>query len=95
MISANGVTLQYGKRILFENVNIMFSPGNCYGLIGANGSGKSTLVNGILHPALTRLLHGAREVPGKHRSLAGHELVDKVIDIKPEPYPGKNDKADT
>ena len=39
MISANGVTLQYGKRVLFENVNIMFSPGNCYGLIGANGSG--------------------------------------------------------
>lgn len=44
MISANGVTLQYGKRILFENVNIMFTPGNCYGLIGANGSGKSTFL---------------------------------------------------
>ena len=44
MISANGVTLQYGKRVLFENVNIMFSPGNCYGLIGANGSGKSTFL---------------------------------------------------
>jgi len=44
MISANGVTLQYGKRVLFENVNIMFTPGNCYGLIGANGSGKSTFL---------------------------------------------------
>ncbi len=44
MISANGVTLQYGKRVLFENVSIMFSPGNCYGLIGANGSGKSTFL---------------------------------------------------
>lgn len=44
MISANGVTLQFGKRVLFENVNIMFSPGNCYGLIGANGSGKSTFL---------------------------------------------------
>ncbi|MCA9407545.1 MAG: ATP-binding cassette domain-containing protein [Candidatus Omnitrophica bacterium] len=42
MISANGVTIQFGKRKLFENVNISFSPGNCYGLIGANGSGKST-----------------------------------------------------
>lgn len=44
MISASGVTLQFGKRILFENVNIMFTPGNCYGLIGANGSGKSTFL---------------------------------------------------
>ncbi len=44
MISASKITLQYGKRTLFENVNIMFSPGNCYGLIGANGSGKSTFL---------------------------------------------------
>lgn len=44
MIAANGITLQYGKRVLFENVNIMFTPGNCYGLIGANGSGKSTFL---------------------------------------------------
>ncbi len=44
MISASGVTLQYGKRVLFENVNIMFTPGNCYGVIGANGSGKSTFL---------------------------------------------------
>lgn len=44
MISAQKVLLQYGKRKLFENVNITFSPGNCYGLIGANGSGKSTFL---------------------------------------------------
>jgi len=44
MISASGVTLQFGQRVLFEDVNIMFSPGNCYGLIGANGSGKSTFL---------------------------------------------------
>lgn len=44
MIAASGITLQYGKRVLFENVNIQFSPGNCYGLIGANGSGKSTFL---------------------------------------------------
>ncbi len=44
MISTSGVTLQYGKRVLFENVNIQFMPGNSYGLIGANGSGKSTFL---------------------------------------------------
>jgi len=44
MISVNGVTLQYGKRVLFENVNFTCTPGNCYGLIGANGSGKSTFL---------------------------------------------------
>lgn len=44
MIATNGVTLQYGQRRLFENVSITFSPGNCYGLIGANGSGKSTFL---------------------------------------------------
>ena len=44
MISTNGVTLRYGKRALFEDVNIKFTPGNCYGLIGANGAGKSTFL---------------------------------------------------
>ncbi len=44
MISVNNVSLQYGGRKLFSNVNIVFSPGNCYGLIGANGSGKSTFL---------------------------------------------------
>lgn len=44
MISANNVTLSYGKRVLFKDVNIKFTPGNCYGLIGANGAGKSTFL---------------------------------------------------
>ncbi|MBU1853942.1 MAG: ATP-binding cassette domain-containing protein, partial [Candidatus Omnitrophica bacterium] len=44
MISSNGISLRYGSRKLFSNVNIVFSPGNCYGLIGANGSGKSTFL---------------------------------------------------
>ena len=44
MISANNVTLQFGKRVLFEGVSITFNPGNCYGIIGANGSGKSTFL---------------------------------------------------
>ena len=44
MIATTGISLQFGKRRLFENVAITFSPGNCYGLIGANGSGKSTFL---------------------------------------------------
>ncbi len=44
MISANNVTLRIGKKALFEDVNIKFTEGNCYGLIGANGSGKSTFL---------------------------------------------------
>lgn len=44
MISANGITLRIGKKALFEDVNIKFTEGNCYGLIGANGAGKSTFL---------------------------------------------------
>jgi len=44
MIYANNVTLAYGKRVLFKDVNIKFTSGNCYGLIGANGAGKSTFL---------------------------------------------------
>ena len=53
MISANNVTLRLGKKALFEDVNIKFTEGNCYGLIGANGAGKSTflrILNGQLEP---------------------------------------------
>jgi ATPase subunit of ABC transporter with duplicated ATPase domains len=44
MLKTHDISLRYGKRILFENVTTKFSPGNCYGVIGANGSGKSTLL---------------------------------------------------
>ena len=44
MISVNNVSLRFGKRILFENVNMKFTEGNCYGIIGANGAGKSTFL---------------------------------------------------
>ena len=43
MLSANNITLQYGKRVLFDEVNIKFNGENCYGVIGANGAGKTTL----------------------------------------------------
>ena len=42
MLQVNNVSLKFGNRTLFEDVNIKFTSGNCYGLIGANGSGKST-----------------------------------------------------
>ena len=44
MIAANNVSLQYGKRVLFDEVNIKFTNGNCYGILGANGAGKSTFL---------------------------------------------------
>ena len=44
MIAANNVTLRLGKKALFEDVNIKFTEGNCYGIIGANGAGKSTFL---------------------------------------------------
>ena len=53
MISANNVTLRFGKKALFEEVNIKFTEGNCYGIIGANGAGKSTflkILNGQIEP---------------------------------------------
>ncbi|MBA9078724.1 MULTISPECIES: ABC-F family ATP-binding cassette domain-containing protein [Rufibacter] len=65
MISTNNVSLSYGKRTLFEDVTIKFSPGNCYGLIGANGAGKSTflkILSGEIDPNT-----GTVEIPSKMR----------------------------
>ena len=53
MISARNITLSYGKRVLFDEVNINFTKGNCYGVIGANGAGKSTflkILSGEIEP---------------------------------------------
>jgi ATPase subunit of ABC transporter with duplicated ATPase domains len=53
MISANNITLAFGKRVLFDEVNINFTKGNCYGIIGANGAGKSTflkILSGEIEP---------------------------------------------
>ena len=53
MITVSNVGLRYGDRKLFEDVNIKFNPGNCYGLIGANGAGKSTflkILSGEIEP---------------------------------------------
>lgn len=68
MISTSGVTLQFGKRVLFKDVSIKFTPGNCYGVIGANGAGKSTflkLLSGDIEPT-----KGAIDItPGERMSV--------------------------
>jgi ATPase subunit of ABC transporter with duplicated ATPase domains len=64
MISAANITLAYGKRTLFKDVNIQFTPGNCYGLIGANGTGKSTflkILSGELEPDRGEVAMGPSE----------------------------------
>lgn len=68
MISANGVSLRFGGRSLFENVNVKFTPGNCYGLIGANGAGKSTflkILSGEIEPSKGEVLR----VPGQRMAV--------------------------
>ena len=58
MISINNLSLRYGKRVLFEDVNIKFTEGNCYGIIGANGAGKSTflkIISGEIDPTTGRV----------------------------------------
>lgn len=47
MIIVNNLAIQFGKRVLFQDVNLKFTPGNCYGIIGANGAGKSTFLKAI------------------------------------------------
>jgi ATPase subunit of ABC transporter with duplicated ATPase domains len=64
MITASNVALSYGKRVIFQDVTIKFTPGNCYGLIGANGAGKSTFLKilaGQLAPDRGEISKGSRE----------------------------------
>ncbi len=68
MIQANNVTLRVGKKALFEDVNIKFTEGNCYGLIGANGAGKSTFLK-ILSGALETTNGDVSVTPGQRLSV--------------------------
>ena len=68
MISANNVTLRIGKKALFEDVNIKFTEGNCYGLIGANGAGKSTFLK-ILDGRLETTKGDVTITPGQRLSV--------------------------
>ncbi len=68
-----------------KDVTVSLPLGCFVAVTGVSGAGKSTLVNGILHPALSRLLHGSREAPGRHQAIVGHEQIDKIIDINQQP----------
>ncbi|NGQ95838.1 ATP-binding cassette domain-containing protein [Brevibacillus sp. SYP-B805] len=86
MISTSGVSLRYGKRALFEDVTIKFTPGNCYGLIGANGAGKSTflkILSGEIEPTSghVHITPGCRLAVLKqnHFEFDEHEVLKTVI----------------
>jgi ATPase subunit of ABC transporter with duplicated ATPase domains len=86
MISTSALTLRFGKRILFEDVNIKFTPGNCYGIIGANGAGKSTflkILSGEIDPSSGEvcITPGERMAVLKqdHFEFDEHEVLKTVI----------------
>lgn len=99
MINANGVTLRYGKRVLFEDVNIKFSKGNCYGLIGANGAGKSTflkILSGEIEPSKGEVTMDKGErlsmLKQDHFAYEDFTVIDTVIMGNDELYKIKNEK---
>lgn len=72
MIAAHNVSLQYGKRVLFDEVNIKFTEGNCYGVIGANGAGKSTFLK-ILSGEITPNSGSITIDPGKRMAVLSQD----------------------
>ncbi|MCC7331191.1 MAG: ATP-binding cassette domain-containing protein [Flavobacteriales bacterium] len=72
MIAAHNVSLQYGKRVLFDEVNIKFTEGNCYGVIGANGAGKSTFLK-ILSGEITPNSGNITIDPGKRMAVLSQD----------------------
>ena len=86
MLSVNNLSVQFGKRILFDDVNITFSPGNCYGIIGANGAGKSTFLK-ILSGSQEANSGGVFLEPGlrmsvleqNHNAYDNHPVLDTVL----------------
>ena len=85
--SPNGkaITILGARENNLKNLDVVFPLGVMTVVTGVSGSGKSTLVNDILYRALARLLYRSREEPGTHRSIAGAELIDKVIRIDQSP----------
>ena len=86
MLLTNGVTLRFGKRVLFENVNIKFTKGNCYGIIGANGAGKSTFLKilaGDIEPSKGEVILDKGErlsmLRQDHFAYEEYTLIDTVI----------------
>ena len=99
MISANNISLRFGKKALFEEVNITFSPGNCYGLIGANGAGKSTFLK-ILSGELESTTGDVTMDPGERMSILKQDhfqydeytVLDTVIMGNKRLYDIRNEK---
>lgn len=86
MIFADNISLAYGKRVLFKDVNIMFKPGNCYGLIGANGAGKSTFLKILaneIEPDTGTVAVGPKEriavLRQDHFAFDDHKVLDTII----------------
>lgn len=79
MIAANNLSLQFGKRVLFDEVNIKFTQGNCYGVIGANGAGKSTFLK-ILAGDIDPTRGNVSIDPGKRMAVLrqNHHEFDEV-----------------
>ena len=78
MLSVSNLSVQFGKRILFDEVNVTFTQGNCYGIIGANGAGKSTfmkILSGDMDPTAGRVILE----PGKRMSVLNqnHNMFDE------------------
>ncbi|MDO4691924.1 MAG: ATP-binding cassette domain-containing protein [Porphyromonadaceae bacterium] len=86
MITVTDLCVQFGKRILFQDVNLKFTPGNCYGIIGANGAGKSTLlrtISGALDPTRGSISLGPGErlsvLSQDHFAFDEHTVLDTVL----------------
>lgn len=79
MLSVSNLSLRYGKRVLFDEVNIKFAPGNCYGVIGANGAGKSTLLK-IMSGEIDPTTGNVSITPGERLSVLSqnHFAFDNV-----------------
>lgn len=99
MLNAIGVTVRFGKRVLFEDVNIKFSKGNCYGIIGANGAGKSTflkVLSGDLEPSKGEVVLDKGErlsvLRQDHFAYEEHRVLDTVIMGNQELYKIMKDK---
>jgi excinuclease ABC subunit A len=79
------VTVVGAKEHNLRDVTVSFPLGNLVAITGVSGSGKSTLVNDILYTVLANKLNGARQVPGRHKSVTGLEHLDKVVHVDQSP----------